>query len=148
MASQEASLDEIKHAKMCYGIASAFLGAGTGPGSLDVTDSLEKMDIEEIVQSVIVEGCIGETLSAIEAHFAAHYAQDGAVKEALEEIAVDETRHGQLAWDTIEWILQKQPEIRNFVNDVFEEELEKLIMPARNDTVLMALFYAKSQRRR
>ena len=127
VASQEASLDEIKHAKMCYGIASAFLGAGTGPGSLDVTDSLEKMDIEEIVQSVIVEGCIGETLSAIEAHLAARYAQDGAVKEALEEIAADETRHGQLAWDTIEWILQKQPEIRNFVNDVFEEEFEKLV---------------------
>ena len=52
VASQEASLDEIKHAKMCYGIASAFLGTGTNPGSLDVSGSLENMEIEEIVHSI------------------------------------------------------------------------------------------------
>ena len=36
VASQKASVDEIKHAKMCYGLASSFLGSDFGPGSLDV----------------------------------------------------------------------------------------------------------------
>ena len=31
-ASQQASIDEIRHAQMCYGIASIFLGSEFGPG--------------------------------------------------------------------------------------------------------------------
>ena len=82
-ASQEASVDEIKHAKMCYGFASSFIGTDMGPGTLDVEESLENLDLKDIIRSVIQEGCIEETLSAIEAHFRAHYAKDAVIKATL-----------------------------------------------------------------
>ena len=129
--SQKAALDEIKHAKMSYGLASKFIGTNFVPGPLDVTNSLENMDLKEITQSLIQEGCIGETLSAIEAHFAAERAGDAAVKEALLEIGTDETKHAQLAWNTIYWITRKYPNIRTFVEETFGTKLEQSRMTTK-----------------
>jgi hypothetical protein len=39
-ASQAASLDEIRHAKLCFGLGSRFAGKLVGPGPLDVSGSL------------------------------------------------------------------------------------------------------------
>jgi len=136
VASQEASLDEIKHAKMCYGLASAFIGSDFGPGTLDITGGLEGMDLKEISRSVVQEGCIEETLSAIEAHLAAHNTQDAAVKEALSEIASDETNHAQLAWDTIHWIIERYPDTRTFVEEVFRDALKRRLIQESNDVAL------------
>ena len=125
VASQKASLDEIKHAKMCYGLASSFLGSDFGPGSLDVNESLERMSVKEIIRSVIQEGCIGETLAAIEARAKTNNAKDTAVKAVLSKISTDETRHAQLAWDTIKWIIDRYPDTRTFVEKTFHFELER-----------------------
>ena len=123
--SQAASIDEIKHAKMCYGFASIFLDQDMIPGSLDVENSLEKIEIKDIIQSVIHEGCIEESLAALEAHFRTDIAKDPAVKTTLKEIADDETKHAKLAWDTICWILRKNPSYRTFVQNYFLEQIEK-----------------------
>ena len=133
-ASQEAALDEIKHAKMSYGLASAFIGSDFVPGPLDVEESLEDMDIKEIARSLIQEGCIGETLAAIEVHLAAKIAQDTVVKEALLEISSDETKHAQLAWNTIYWIIEKYPNLRTFVEETFRAEIEQRLMTTSSDT--------------
>ena len=90
--SQSASIDEIKHAKMCYGLASIFLDQNMIPGVFDVENSLESLEIQDIISSVIHEGCIEETLAALEAHFRAEVAQDLTVKATLVEIAYDETK--------------------------------------------------------
>ena len=124
-ASQAASIDEIKHAKMCYSFASIFLDTDIVPESLNVDGSLDNLDLKSIIKSVIREGCIEETLAAIEAHYRAHHATDLEVKQVLEEIAVDETRHAQLAWDTINWISKKYPEHGNFVKNTFLENFEE-----------------------
>ena len=137
VASQQASLDEIKHAKMCYGLASAFIGSDVGPGLLDVNGSIDSMDLKEIIRSVIQEGCIGETLSAIEARLAAHNAQHDTIKATLSQIASDETSHAQLAWDTINWIIKRYPDTRTFVEETFRDELQRRLIPARNDVPLM-----------
>ena len=42
MLSQRDSLDEIRHAEVCYRFASQFLGEDFEPGQLDVEKSLEK----------------------------------------------------------------------------------------------------------
>jgi hypothetical protein len=138
VASQEASIDEIKHAKMCYRFASAFIGSDLGPGLLDISGSLGSMDLKEIIRSVIQEGCIEETLSAIEARLSAHNAQDDTVKAALSQIASDETRHAQLAWDTIYWVIERYPDTRTFVEETFRAELERHLLPERNGVPLLA----------
>ena len=130
--SQAASIDEIKHAKMCYGFASIFLDQDMNPGSLDVENSLEKVEIKDIIQSVIHEGCIEESLAAIEAHFRAKIAEDFAIKTTLKEIADDETKHAKLAWDTITWILRNNPSHHTFVQNYFQDELEKQMLKSND----------------
>ena len=123
-ASQEASLDEIRHAKICYGIASAFLGADFFPGSLEVTDSMSQMNIKDIIQSLVQDGCIEESLSAMEARFQARWTDIPAIKDSLETIAMEEASHAQLAWDTISWIVGRYPEQKQFVIETFREAFE------------------------
>ena len=120
-ASQQASLDEIKHAKICYGIASAFLDTDFFPGALKVTDSMNQLNIKDIIQSLVQEGCIEETLSAMEARFQARWADIPDMKDSLETIAVEETSHAQLAWNTISWIIGKYPEEKQFILETFRE---------------------------
>ena len=126
IASQAAALDEIEHAKLCYGAASSFIGQAMEPARLDVDGSFGKMNVKDILESVIKEGCIEETLSAIEAHFRTHYAKDLSVKKTLLKIAIDETRHAQLAWNTVKWAVNKYPKIHSFVTRTFEEEFKQL----------------------
>ena len=77
------------------------------------------MDLKDIIKSVIQEGCIEETLSAIEAHFRAYYANDAVIKATLSKIASDETRHAQLAWNTIQWITERYAETQPVVKETF-----------------------------
>ena len=137
ISSQQASIDEVKHAKMCYGFASVFLDSDVSPGALDVDRSLEHINIEDIIQSVIQDGCIEETLSAIEAHFTAYHAKDDAVKATLTQIASDETKHAQLAWDTIIWITKKYSEYQPLVKETFHAELERLHSLLTDDKQLL-----------
>ena len=123
-ASQEASIDEIKHAKMCYGVANTFMDKHVSPGVLDVKNSLGALDLKDMIQSIIREGCIEETLAAIEAHYRHHLAQDNAITDVIKEIAEDETRHAKLAWDTIGWIAKKFPDYNDLIKMIFNEQLD------------------------
>ena len=131
--SQTASLDEVKHAKICYGFASSFLGVDFQPGPLNVDGSLEKLTPREIIRSVIQEGCIEETLSAIEAKFAGYKSSDPTIKNSLIAIASDETNHAQFAWNTIRWFLEKYPDEQTFVLNTFRVELDRQPLPSDNN---------------
>ena len=124
IASQNAAVDEIRHAKLSYGFARAFLKTDFGPSQLDIEDSLPELDLKGLVHSIIEEGCIEETISAANLRFGAHNAKEPAIKRVVTLIGDDETRHAQLAWDTIQWIITKFPEVRKFVEDIFKVELE------------------------
>ena len=77
------------------------------------------MDIMEIIRSVVHEGCIEETLSALNARLPAHNAQDATFKAALSQMATDETRHAQFAWDTIHWIIERYPDTQILLRRLF-----------------------------
>ena len=124
VTSQEAGIDKIKHAKLFFGFASAFIGTELAPGPLNVEGCLDETDIRFITQSLIKEGCIGETIGAMEVRFRAHHAEDPAIKAALTQVALDETNHAQYAWETLEWIVEKYPDIYGYVMETFRIELE------------------------
>ncbi|PRQ08202.1 hypothetical protein [Enhygromyxa salina] len=128
--NQRALADEIVHARLAFGLASAYAGGPVGPGGLDVGAALEReTDLRGIVEGLIVEACMGETLAAIEAHEAALWAEDPVVAAVLEQIAADEWRHAQLGWRSLAWILDgAEPELRRFALFVLEAGVESLGM--------------------
>src|SRR5262249_10818235 len=65
--SNAAQVDETRHAELCFGVAAAFGGSAVGPGRLRVDGSLDDISLAKVVANVIREGCIGETIAALEA---------------------------------------------------------------------------------
>ncbi len=104
-ASHAAMADEAKHARRCFEVARRFAGAPLGPGRLSSQQSLDDGTLEAIVDSVILEGCVGETVAALHAFEAAQLTRDPAIRAVLLEIAEDETRHAALAWRFLHWVL-------------------------------------------
>ena len=111
--------DEIDHARRCFGLAAAW-GAAPGVGRLDVAGALAGAgDAEQTLVSLILEGCIGETLAAAEADAARARCVDPTTREALAVIADDEARHAALAWRAARWLLGRHPNLRPAAARVF-----------------------------
>ncbi|MGK4003828.1 ferritin-like domain-containing protein [Sorangium sp. So ce1036] len=108
-ATQAAMGDEAEHARLCFELASAFGGRDVGPGPLAIDGALGGADAREILVTAVREGCIGETVAAIEAAEAALHATDPAVRRALEKIAEDESRHAELAFRFAAWAIERDP---------------------------------------
>lgn len=109
-ACTSALADETAHTKLCFELAGAYAGHAVGPGPLDVTRSLEPSSLEDIVDLVIAEGCLGETSAALEAIEAADGAADPVIRAAYARIAADEQRHAELAFKFVRWALTQAPE--------------------------------------
>jgi hypothetical protein len=105
-ASQRAAIDEVRHAQLAYGLASAYAGAPVGPGRLDLDGVELRGSWREIVAGLIEEACVNETLGVAEAIAALDAVEEPAVRAVLEIIAADEQRHAQLAWRCLAWLLR------------------------------------------
>jgi hypothetical protein len=106
LETQRAMADETKHAQLAFGLAGAYAGADVGPAPLAIDDSLPATDLRGLLATVFAEGCVGETVAALEAREALAHVRDPAVRAVLETIAEDEQRHAALAWRTIAWVLE------------------------------------------
>ncbi len=115
-----AAQDEIRHAELCFALASAYAGRPLGPGPLDLRDApAPDLELRALCLSTVVEGCVGETLSALEAERCAEHAGQAAVKLALDAIALDEARHAELAWATVKWGLTLEPHLAPALAEAF-----------------------------
>jgi hypothetical protein len=104
-AAQQALADEVEHARLCFGLASLYGGSGVGPGPLAISGAGAHSELPALIDAVIREACLGETLAAFEAREAAAQAADPAVRATLEQIARDELRHAELGWRFVQWAL-------------------------------------------
>jgi hypothetical protein len=120
-ASNRAQMDETRHARMAFELASHYAGKDVGPGALSIEGSLLEASWANILATTIEEGCIGETCAAIEAAHAAALCEDPAVARVLERIAEDESRHASLAWRTTAWMIGERPELRELAARLFDE---------------------------
>ena len=105
LAAQRALADEVEHARLCFGLASLYGMTSVGPGPLATSGAAAHADLASLVDAVIREACIGETLAAFEAREAAAQVEDPAVRAVLQKIAADETRHAELGWQFVQWAL-------------------------------------------
>lgn len=122
-ASQRASLDVIRHAEDCFGLASAYAGRTLGPGVLDTTGALDgPIDLRQAVIVAIRGGCVCDTISAMSATVAAEQCTDAVIAKVLRRIAVDQTRHAGLAWRFVRWALNRPG--GDLVTSAIEEAFE------------------------
>ncbi|NRA35176.1 MAG: hypothetical protein HRU17_17750 [Polyangiaceae bacterium] len=105
--SQQASLDEVRHAEFAFARATHYAGAAVGPGALSMQGALDDCDLYGIAELTILEGCVGETIAAVEATEAACLATGADLRCELLRIAEEEQAHASLAWDTLRWLLQE-----------------------------------------
>ncbi|WP_437331030.1 ferritin-like domain-containing protein [Sorangium sp. So ce381] len=119
--AHEAAGDEVRHAALCFGLASAYAGTALAPAPFAFGGRVEvASDLPELAARAVREGCVGETLAALQASEQLSRAADAAVRSALATIAEDEARHAELAWRFVAWALQTGGEpVRRAVSDAF-----------------------------
>jgi hypothetical protein len=129
--AQEAMGDETEHARLAFGLASAFAGRAMGPGPLAIEGALDGFDLRDFIATLIREGCIGETVAAIEAREALEDVTDPAVRAVLETIARDELRHAALAWRALGWVVSSGRANRELVRSEVVRALREVSPRAR-----------------
>jgi len=99
--------DEMAHAEFAFAIAiaSAYAGAPVGPGPLAIDGALDGFGQVAFLETLVREGCIGETLAALEAREGEERAVEPVLRRVLGIIARDEFNHAALAWRTLAWLL-------------------------------------------
>jgi hypothetical protein len=122
-AAQQAMIDETAHARVCFTLASHYAGEGVGPGPLSLAGIGAAVSLADAVEAAVIEGCVGETLAALEAAEAAADAPEPALRAAFERIAADERRHAELAWAFVRWAVDiGGHEVRERARAAFEAE--------------------------
>ncbi len=121
-ATTSAMADETQHARLAFALATALGGSVVGPGCLDVAGSLDQMDLRAIVLNTVLEGCIGETVAALEARLALGETRSPQIREVLQTIERDEKRHAELAWRFVDWALRRDPSLGAEVSQLLQEE--------------------------
>jgi hypothetical protein len=106
--AHHAALDEVRHAKLCFTLASMYGGAWKAPGSLDIGAVRKaRCDLAALACEALVEGCLGEGTASALARRAAQHCTDPDVTRCLVTIAEDEARHEGLAWSIFTWSLER-----------------------------------------
>ena len=124
-ASQVASLDEVRHAQACFGLAERFGNQATTAAGLSMNNALSGTTIVELARTTFLEGCVGETLAALTASEARLGATDHRVLRVLGEVEKDEASHAALAWKIVRWALSLGGvEVRHAVEQAFTEALD------------------------
>ena len=120
-ATTRAIEDEIRHARDCFSIASAYAGMPLGPDVVDVRGSMDHAgDEATILKDAILEGCIGETLAASVAGWLGPKVGDERMAEVLRGITKDEGDHAVLAWRFVDWMLTERPHLIGVARATFE----------------------------
>jgi hypothetical protein len=105
--ASRAMAEETRHAEQAFRLASAYAGHAIGPSSLAFEGSLTAADLESCAVTTLLEGCIGETLAALEASAALETATDPAVRDVLARVVEEESEHAELAYRFLKWALAR-----------------------------------------
>lgn len=130
-----AALDEVRHARLAFGLVGRHAGVSVGPGPLPLTDFTFSADLAAFAAATAAEGCVAETLSALQVAEARDRSTDPAEREVLAVLARDEARHAALAWQTLRWATEQGGDpVRRAVAAVFAAPPP---LPTANDDGLL-----------
>jgi len=119
IGAQQAGLDEVEHARVCFALASGYLGLDVGPGPMGLDGAAELASSKkDFAEAVLREGCVGETLAVLDAAARLVETTDPAARAVLEAVVEDEGRHAALAWKTLAWLLEEDAALRGHLEEV------------------------------
>lgn len=127
--AQAAAIDEIDHARAAFAIASEFALVELGPDVL--ADALAPLstDLAAIVEALVEEGCVGETVGVAEALAIADRASDRKIAAHHRKVAADEQRHAELAWRTLGWLLEQDATLVDVARASFARAIDAMSAP-------------------
>lgn len=96
-------LDEFHHTKLMAAVARRF---GAEPQIPEVA-TFTPRSLLALARDNAVEGCVRETFGALVAQYQSRHAEDAALRETMERIAEDETRHAELSWAIDAWAMRR-----------------------------------------
>ena len=129
-----AARDEVDHAARAFALASAYLDRPLSPGRLAVPPR-GPADGHTVAMALVREGCVAETLAAIDAAARLAGTTDPAVRETLAQIVADESAHAALAWRTLTWLLtDADADLRATLRAAFAAEAERWCGAGGDDT--------------
>jgi hypothetical protein len=128
-AAHHAAADEVRHARACLALASTYAGRPVSPGAFPFEGRADvSSDLAEIAARAAYEGCVGETVAAIQAAEQLNVATDPHVRDVLGSIAEEEARHAELAWRTVAWAIGRGGEpVRNAVAGALRAAMDHLL---------------------
>lgn len=120
---QQAALDEVEHARLAFGMASRFAGRAVQPGPFPLPrDVVGSLDLADLAEAAVREGCLGETVGAFLARERCGSLTDPTERAVLERVVKDETRHAGLSWRLVAWLMAEGGEpVRARVQAAFAE---------------------------
>jgi len=134
--ARDAARDELVHARIIGGLARQ---AGGACQALRF-DAPPHRSLEALAIENAVEGCVGETWSALLATWQATHAPTAELRATFTRIARDETRHAELARDLHTWAVQRlDPDARDRVARAFDQAWERLEHSLSEHAALPAL---------
>src|SRR5262249_22081133 len=127
--SQQASLDEVAHARGCFGLAKRYGGRALGPGPVSLRGALPaEASLADLAELTVHEGCVGETLGVLLAAEQLAGATDLGVRALLDRVVRDEQRHAELAWSFVRWALAEGgAPVRAAVERAFREAVHETL---------------------
>lgn len=138
----QAGIDEVEHARLCFGLAARFSSRAREPGAL-MPPPPREADLLRLALDTFIEGCVGETIATLVATRAARHCDDASVNAVLERIADDEGRHAALAWRTIAWTLEIAGDRREELVAALAEQATGMAEAAENEPLPAADPFAR-----
>ena len=121
--AQRASSDEVRHAERAFALAARYGSIAREPGALDVGGMMRhRIGLADFAARTAAEGCIAETVAALQLHAAADVAANDNLASELRKTADEESEHALLAWRVVGWAIERGGEpVREAVGQVFDQ---------------------------
>jgi hypothetical protein len=134
--AHRAALDEVRHARQGFAIATALAGQPVGPGPFPLGAQLRlSADLAEVAAEAALEACVGEAVASLLAFEAASRCTEPSIRAVLQGIAQDEQQHALLGWRTLAWALKVGgSDVRTAIATVFARvAVEGVAVPVVGD---------------
>ncbi len=106
VGTQQAGIDEVRHAQECFALASAYLGHKVEPAALQ-SPPVRHSSLAELAVETFIEGVVGESIATLVSTRALAVCRVPQVRRVLEMIIEDESGHAALAWATVAWAIEQ-----------------------------------------